>query len=283
MAGLAAPFDAFGVGFDFRMSMGVADHWIKWIKERSDEQWSMGEIWWELTNKRVDEKTVSYAECHDQALVGDKTIIFRLMDKEMYFAMNKISQNDIVERGIALHKMIRLVTASTAGDGYLDFMGNEFGHPEWIDFPREGNGWSFKYARRQWSLSDNPDLRYGCLNQFDADMVHLLRSEGVLFERPELLVADEEKKILIFKRKNCIFALNFSPAGSFADYGVSAPAGTYVNVLDSDRPEYNGFGRLQEGERHVAMPERCPNGNQAYDHTLKLYLPARTAQVLKKV
>ena len=283
MAGLAAPFEACGVGFDFRMSMGVADHWIKWIKERSDEQWSMGEIWWELTNKRADEKTISYAECHDQALVGDKTIIFRLMDKEMYFAMNKASENSIVDRGVALHKMIRLVTAATAGDGYLNFMGNEFGHPEWIDFPREGNGWSFKYARRQWSLEDNGLLRYGDLRNFDEAMVHLLREEHVLASRPELLVADEEKKILIFLRKNCIFALNFSPSGSFADYGFAAPAGDYVNVLDSDQPEFNGFGRLKGVEHHIAVAERCPNGNQAFDHTLKLYLPARTALVLKKV
>ena len=283
MAGLAAPFEACGVGFDFRMSMGVADHWIKWIKERSDEQWSMGEIWWELTNKRADEKTISYAECHDQALVGDKTIIFRLMDKEMYFAMNKASENSIVDRGVALHKMIRLVTAATAGDGYLNFMGNEFGHPEWIDFPREGNGWSFKYARRQWSLEDNGLLRYGDLRNFDEAMVHLLRDGHVLASRPELLVADEEKKILIFLRKNCIFALNFSPSGSFADYGFAAPAGDYVNVLDSDQPEFNGFGRLKGVEHHIAVAERCPNGNQAFDHTLKLYLPARTALVLKKV
>jgi 1,4-alpha-glucan branching enzyme len=205
------------------------------------------------------------------------------MDKEMYFCMNKGSQNDMVERGIALHKLIRLVTAGTAGDGYLNFMGNEFGHPEWIDFPREGNGWSFKYARRQWSLADNPALRYGDLRQFDEDMVHLLRHEGILNARPELLVADEQKKILIFKRKNCIFALNFSPTGSFADYGFSAPAGTYVNVLDSDAPQYDGYGRLQAGEKHVALPERCPNGNQAYDHTLKVYLPARCAMVLKQV
>ena len=151
MAGLAAPLAAGGVGFDFRMSMGVADNWIKWIKELSDEQWSVGEIWWQLTNKRADEKTISYAECHDQALVGDKTLIFRLMDKEMYFSMNTESKNPVVDRGIALHKMIRLVTAATAGNGYLNFMGNEFGHPEWIDFPREGNGWSYKHARRQWS------------------------------------------------------------------------------------------------------------------------------------
>ena len=271
MAGLAAPFEAGGVGFDFRMSMGVADHWIKWIKERSDEQWSMGEIWWELTNKRADEKTISYAECHDQAMVGDKTIIFRLMDKEMYFAMNKGSKNAVVDRGIALHKMIRLVTAATAGNGYLNFMGNEFGHPEWIDFPREGNGWSFKYARRQWSLADNDLLRYGCLRNFDEAMVRLIREENLLSSAPTLLVADEEKKVLVFLRKNCIFALNFSPSGSFTDYGFKAPDGEYVNVLDSDQPDFDGFGRLKVVERHVTV-----------DGTLKLYLPARTAMVLRK-
>ncbi|MCF0177766.1 MAG: 1,4-alpha-glucan-branching enzyme, partial [Bacteroidales bacterium] len=161
MAGLAAPIYAGGLGFDFRMSMGVPDHWIKWIKEKTDWEWSMGEIWYELTNKRDDEKTISYAECHDQALVGDKTIIFRLIDKEMYTSMAKSAASLVVDRGIALHKMIRLVTLATAGNGYLNFMGNEFGHPEWIDFPREGNDWSYFYARRQWSLADNGLLRYG--------------------------------------------------------------------------------------------------------------------------
>ena len=260
--------------------MGVADHWIKWIKERSDEQWSMGEIWWELTNKRADEKTISYAECHDQALVGDKTLIFRLMDKEMYFSMNMESSNPVVDRGIALHKMIRLVTAATAGDGYLNFMGNEFGHPEWIDFPREGNGWSYKHARRQWSLAEPSYLRYRYLRYFDMDMVHLIRSRKILRERPELLVADEQKKILIFRRGNCIFALNFSPTGSFADYGFAAPAGKWVNIMDSDEARYNGFSRLKLSEAHLTVHEKSPNGNQGYDDTLYLYLPARCAIVL---
>ena len=283
LAGLAAPLEAGGVGFDFRMSMGVADHWIKWIKEKSDEDWSMGEIWWELTNKRADEKTVSYAECHDQALVGDKTLIFRLADKEMYFSMNNESQNTIIDRAIALHKMIRLVTAATAGDGYLTFMGNEFGHPEWIDFPREGNGWSFKYARRQWSLAKNGLLRYGKLRAFDSAMVHLLRKEEVLSERPEALVLDEEKKILIFRRKNCIFALNFNAVGSYADYGFAAPDGVWETVLSSDTPAFDGFNRVKEGEKHVMLKKKSPNGPEKYKSTLMLYLPARTAVVLKKV
>ncbi|MBR1873094.1 MAG: alpha amylase C-terminal domain-containing protein, partial [Bacteroidales bacterium] len=282
MAGLAAPFKDGGVGFDFRMAMGIADKWIKWIKEKSDEQWSMGELWYELTNKRADEKTISYAECHDQALVGDKTLIFRLMDKEMYFSMNTGSQSLIVDRGIALHKMIRLVTLATCGGGYLNFMGNEFGHPEWIDFPREGNGWSFKHARRQWSLSEPDYLRYGYLRNFDEAMIHLVKEENVLSSWPVLLTADEQKKILIFSRKNCIFAFNFNPAESFADYGFSAPAGEWEVLMDSDEKRFNGFARINPGEKHLSLEGRCPNGNQGFDHTLKLYLPSRSVIVLKK-
>ena len=282
MAGLAAPFEAGGVGFDFRMAMGVADHWIKWIKEKSDEQWSMGEIWYELTNKREDEKTISYAECHDQALVGDKTLIFRLMDKEMYFSMNTGSSNPVVDRGIALHKMIRLVTLATAGDGYLNFMGNEFGHPEWIDFPREGNGWSYQHARRQWSLAEPDYLRYSYLRNFDEAMVHLVRKNRLLVERPELLVADEEKKILIFRRRNHIFALNFHPTASFSDYGFAAPAGKYTITLDTDRKEFNGFERVKSGEEHFTLHEKSPNGPQQLEDTLYLYLPSRCALVLER-
>ena len=273
MPGLAAPFKAGGVGFDFRMAMGIADHWIKWIKEKPDECWNVGEIWWELTNKRADESTVSYAECHDQALVGDKTIIFRLVDKEMYWSMDKGSSNLAVDRGVALHKMIRLVTAATCGGGYLNFMGNEFGHPEWIDFPREGNGWSFKYARRQWSLADNPDLRYGGLCRFDAAMVHYIARERILSDPPELLLANEGDQVLIFRRKNTIFALNFNPVSSFDNYGVVVPEGTYRTEFSSDDAEFGGFGRLQDGDLHITLD----------DGRLYLYLPSRCAVVLKKI
>ncbi len=283
MPGLAAPQAAGGVGFDFRMAMGIADHWIKWIKEKTDEQWSPGEIWYELTNKRADEKTVSYAECHDQALVGDKTIIFRLIDKEMYFSMDKGKQNLAVERGVALHKMIRLVTATTAGNGYLNFMGNEFGHPEWIDFPREGNGWSYAHARRLWSIADDDSLLYKGLEDFDREMIHFIRKNRLLVEAPVLLTADEQKQILVFLRKNCIFALNFNPVNSIGDYGFSAPAGEYELVFSSDEPRFDGPGRLAAGEKHLSMDRRCPNGNQEFDHTLCLYLPCRSALVLKKI
>ena len=271
MAGLAAPFEAGGVGFDFRMAMGIADHWIKWIKELHDEQWSMGEMWWELTNKRVDEKTVSYAECHDQALVGDKTIMFRLADKDMYTSMSKSTPSLTIDRAVALHKMIRLATLGTCGGGYLNFMGNEFGHPEWIDFPREGNGWSYKYARRQWSLADREDLRYAGLEAFDARMISYVKKERVLDSRPVQLYVDESAKILIFRRGNSIFALNFNPCGSYSGYSFPAPDGEYEMAFNSDEAEFGGFARLQPGETHMTV-----------DGRLSLYLPSRVAIVLRK-
>ncbi|MBQ0006800.1 MAG: alpha amylase C-terminal domain-containing protein [Alistipes sp.] len=275
LPGLGAPISDGGVGFDYRMSMGVADHWIKWIKERRDEDWSMGEIWWECSNKRKDERTVSYAECHDQAMVGDKTIIFRLMDSEMYTGMNLDSKNPAVDRGVALHKMIRLMTLASSGDGYLTFMGNEFGHPEWIDFPREGNGWSYKYARRQWSLCENPFLRYRPLMEFDRAMIKLFRRCNILAGEPVCLSADENSKILIFKRGKYIFALNFNSVKSFADYSVRVPAGRYEVVLDSDALCYGGFGRNDDNVRHFTEKVEMSD-------FLRLYLPCRSALVLKR-
>ena len=276
MPGLAAPVAAGGIGFDYRMSMGIADHWIKWIKERSDWDWNMGEIWHELSGKRADERTISYAECHDQALVGDKTIIFRLIDKEMYWSMNIGSQNLIIDRGIALHKMIRLVTLATAGDGYLTFMGNEFGHPEWIDFPREGNDWSFFYARRQWSLVDNPALRYHGLWAFERAMLQMAREADMLALPPHCMRCDEEKKVLLIQRAGLVFAFNFNPEYSFERYGFPVAPGTYVPVLDSDAPDFGGFGRNDVFVHHQTVRE-------GENDVLYLYLPSRTVQVLKKI
>lgn len=255
LAGLAAPLDDGGIGFDYRMAMGIADHWIKWIKEKKDEDWSVGEMWYELTNKRSDEKTISYAECHDQAMVGDKTLIFRLIDSDMYWSMSRFTQSLKVDRGIALHKMIRLVTAATAGGGYLNFMGNEFGHPEWIDFPRSGNGWSCKYARRQWSLVDNDDLKYSFLNGFDRIMVHYLQAERCLEKKAQQLYVNDSDKVLVFARGNSIFAFNFNPFESFADFRFKEDINSYELAFSSDESRFGGFERIHDGE--LILPPRC--------------------------
>lgn len=282
MPGLAAPFADGGYGFDYRMAMNIPDYWIKTIKERRDEDWHPSSILWELTNRRADEKTISYCESHDQALVGDKTLIFRLIDADMYWHFQKGDENGAVHRGIALHKMIRLVTASTINGGYLNFMGNEFGHPEWIDFPREGNGWSYKYARRQWNLVDNHNLCYHYLGDFDNDMVHLLRKSMADIRRfpVQEIWHDDGDQILAYMRGPLVFVFNFSPNRSYEGYGFRVPEGEYEVVLNTDAKAYGGNGLADDSVKHLTNFDPL----LARDHKgwLKLYIPARSAVVLKK-
>ena len=280
MPGLAVPVEKGGLGFDYRMAMGVPDFWIKTIKEKADEEWDVGDIFYQLISKRMDEKVVSYAESHDQALVGDKTIIFRLIDKEMYFSMRKDQPNLIVDRGIALHKMIRLATASTAGGAYLNFMGNEFGHPEWIDFPREGNGWSYKHCRRIWSISEDSELKFHWLYYFDREMIKFI-SEHKLLAIPEVNLISESKsdKIFAYCRGLFVFVFNFNPTQSFTDYGIPLEPGKYKIVLNTDSGCFGGNDAVDEDIAYYTLPSGGVNSR----HFLKLYLPARTALVFKKI
>ena len=282
MPGLAAPFKDGGYGFDYRMAMNIPDYWIKTIKELKDEDWKPSSMFWETTNRRADEKTISYAESHDQALVGDKTIIFRLIDADMYWHFKKGDENLVAERGIALHKMIRLLTASTINGGYLNFMGNEFGHPEWIDFPREGNGWSYKYARRQWNLVDNHELCYHYLGDFDEAMVKLIRSLKNFQKTPVVEVwHNDGDQILAYSRGDLLFVFNFSPNRSYTDYGFIVPQGSYKVMLNTDSKLYGGNNFADDTVTHFT------NYDPIYEKDgkgwLKLYIPARSAVVLKKM
>ena len=282
MPGLSAPIRDGGYGFDYRLAMNIPDYWIKTIKEKRDEDWKPTSLFWELTNRRKDEKTISYAESHDQALVGDKTIIFRLVDADMYWHFKKGDQNYVVERGIALHKMIRLLTAGTANGGYLNFMGNEFGHPEWIDFPREGNGWSHKYARRQWNLVDNKELCYHYLADFDASMIHLMRKLKHISKLPVTEInANDADQVLAFQRGDLFFFFNFSPTRSYTGYGFLVEQGAYEYVLNSDSVEFGGNGFNDDSVMHYTNfdPLYAPQDKG----WLSLYLPARTACVLRKI
>ncbi len=277
MVGLARPVAEGGMGFDYRLAMGVPDYWIKILKEKKDEDWNLGEIFHTLLNRRPGEKHIGYAESHDQALVGDKTIAFWLMDKEMYWHMNTASRNPVIDRGIALHKMIRLLTFSLGGEGYLNFMGNEFGHPEWIDFPREGNGYSYKFARRQWSLADNPQLRYHGLLLFDQAMLDLDRQFSLLVDPfIQQLFVHEEQKLLIYRRGPLLFAFNFHPTNSYTDLRVPAPdPRDYRPVLDTDETRFGGHGLCDPKVTHVI--QKTPFAGQA--QSIQIYLPARSAQV----
>ena len=287
MPGLAYPVKDGGMGFDYRLAMGIPDFWIKYIKEVRDEDWKAGHIFYEMTNRRDGEKTISYAESHDQALVGDKTIIFRLCDADMYWHFEHGHATYMVDRGLALHKMIRLITASTINGGYLNFMGNEFGHPEWIDFPRQGNGWSHKYARRQWSLVDNESYFFNNLNKFDAAMVHLLKDNlqpvkdkcGVHLPWVEKLWDNEGDQVVAYKRGKLLFVFNWNGVKSFDGYGIAVPAGKYKVVLNTDAKEFAGFGLADDSVEHFTMPD---DGYLTADKGwLQLYLPARSAIVLE--
>jgi 1,4-alpha-glucan branching enzyme len=280
LPGLATPEKDGGLGFDYRMAMGVPDYWIKIIKELPDEKWNVGTIFWELTSKRLDEKVVSYAESHDQALVGDKTIIFRLIDKEMYFSMRKDQPNLTVDRGVALHKMIRLATLTCAGGAYLNFMGNEFGHPEWIDFPRTGNNWSYAHARRIWSLVDDHELRYHWLADFDREMISLVRNAH-LIDIPEVyrIYDHQENQVLAYTRGKYLFVFNFNPTQSFVDYGIPMAASKYKLIFDTDEARFGGQERIDKSLTYYTHPA----GGLTSQHYLLLYLPARTALVFEKL
>ena len=274
LPGLASPIAEKGVGFDYKLSMGIPDYWIKLLKEVPDEQWHVGDIYYELTNKRAEERTISYAESHDQALVGDKTIFFRLTDKEIYTGMSVFDHSLVIDRAMALHKMIRLITLATAGGGYLAFMGNEWGHPEWIDFPRQGNNWSYAHARRLWSLVDNPDLKFKYLNAFDSAMIHFATKSNLLDREPRVLVRDIERQLLIFERRGYLFVFSFNPTTSYTDYQFDVPAGKYITVLNTDNPAFGGDNRIDESVEHFTQ-------YTGKENLLSLYIPARIGMVLK--
>lgn len=279
MPGLAVPVSEGGFGFDYRFSMGIPDYWIRLVKDMYDEDWPTGTLWYELNSRREEEKSISYSESHDQALVGDQTLIFRMIGSDMYYHMSMHDNNYRVDRGIALHKLIRLITLATAGSGYLNFIGNEFGHPEWIDFPRLGNNWSYNYARRQWHLVDDPSLKYHLLAKFDRDMLSLAKRFYLLDSpAPTLLYENTNDKTIAFRRAGLLFVFNFHPTRSFTDYCFDAPPGTYKMIFNSDATEYCGYGRLNPDQEHFTLSDKSKKSRRQF---ICLYLPTRTGIVLQ--
>ncbi|NLD49491.1 MAG: 1,4-alpha-glucan-branching enzyme [Clostridiaceae bacterium] len=279
MPGMCLPIEYVGIGFDYRLAMGMPDFWVNTLKH-SDDDWNMHALYHELSTSRYMEKRIAYVESHDQALVGDKTFIFRMADKEMYWHMNKESQSLEIERAIALHKMARFITISLGAEGYLNFMGNEFGHPEWIDFPREGNGWSFKHCRRQWTLADSDYLRYYDLNQFDKAMIHFMSEEGLVGGyAPQCLWIDQDRKIIAFRKKDFIFIFNFHPTESYP--GLELPIhedSKFEVILDTDEYRFGGHGRISHDVIYETYKLNMNN-----DFTgISIYSPNRTAIVLRK-
>jgi 1,4-alpha-glucan branching enzyme len=280
MPGLCRPIPEGGIGFDFRLGMAIPDFWIRMLKEKPDEDWDIHEMWHVLTNRLPGVNTVAYCESHDQALVGDQTIAFRLMQAEIYFHMRKEDDHLVIERGIALHKLIRLITISLGGQAYLNFMGNEFGHPDWIDFPREGNGWSYKYARRLWSLVEDKNLKYHYLGAFDKAMLKLVTEYNLMLpDWARQLNLDSDNKTLVFERNELIFIFNFHISHSIPDYEFTVPdPGDYQIILNTDNPAFGGHGRIDESTVFISQ-----YSEEDHLHRLKIYNTNRTAVVLKKI
>ncbi|TQS38549.1 hypothetical protein Golomagni_00941 [Golovinomyces magnicellulatus] len=277
MPALCLPLSLGGIGFDYRLAMAIPDMWIKILKEKKDEEWDIGNICFNLTNRRYREKTIAYCESHDQALVGDKSIMMHLCDAELYTHMSILTElTPVIERGLALHKMIRLLTHGLGGEGYLNFEGNEFGHPEWLDFPRVGNDNSFWYARRQLNLTEDPLLRYRFLNDFDSRMNSIEEKYGWLHS-DQAYISSKSNQILVFERAGLVWVFNFNPQASYSDHKVGVEqAGTYRVVLTTDSQEFGGFGRINLDTQHYTTPSPWDNRK----NYMQIYTPARTAIVL---
>ena len=273
LPGLCRPIKEGGVGFDYRLAMGIPDYWIKLLKHSPDESWPLGDLWHALSNRRAGEKTIAYAESHDQALVGDKTLAHWLFDAAIYAHMHVVDGDPGAARALALHKIIRLLTLAAGGEGYLTFLGNEFGHPEWVDFPRAGNDWSYRFARRQWSLGDNPDLKFFQLGNFDKALIQLAKARHLLAAGPAVLLKhDEENQVLIFERGDLVFVVNLHVEKSLPDYRFwVTEEGRYRVVLSSDSGRFGGFDRPDEAFAY-----------ETFEHQLRLYLPSRVALVLAR-
>ena len=277
LPGLCLPVKHGGLGFDYRLAMGVPDMWIRLLKETPDEYWDLNNIYYELAMRRPKEKVIGYCESHDQALVGDKTIMFRLCDQEMYWNMHKDGSSMIVDRGMALHKMLRLLTMSLGGEGYLTFMGNEFGHPEWIDFPREGNDWSYHYCRRQWSLADNPELKYQYLREFEKAMVTVAKKSKILSGQDKQLSLDNTDKTLVYQKGQALLAFNFHPWQSYDGRWITTPEeGDYAVVMSTDDLCFGGHGRIAH---QTYTAQKREDGSVGF----QLYLPSRTAVILRPI
>lgn len=281
MPGMCLPIEQGGIGFDYRLAMGEPDYWIKLLKDTRDEDWNVNSLWYEMTTRRPMEKVIGYCESHDQALVGDKTIIFRMADAEMYTGMMKEYHSLTMDRAIELHKIIRLYTMSLGGNGYLNFMGNEFGHPEWIDFPREGNGWSYKYCRRQWSLVDNPQLKFEWLNDFDKAMINLAKERKLLDDPNAVsLWIDPERKIITFSRGQLLFVFNFHNSYSEQQFFLHAHTtgeGSYRVILSTDEKRFGGAGLIDHD--YIYQTTYTEGRGLGFD----VYSPCRSAMVLERI
>lgn len=268
MPGMTSPPSEGGLGFDHRFAMGIPDFWGKFIKEGR----SVGMLWYEMTNRRRYERTISYVACHDQCINGKDAMIWRLIGDEMYTQMSCLRDSWNTSRGLALYKLMRLVTLATAAHGYLSFMGDEFGHPEWID--------GEAYAHRQWHLAERDDLRYADLAAFDRDCLREIVGRHLEQFRTQVRLRhlDEDSRTLAFERDRLLFVFNFHELHSQPALELWVTPGKYVEMLSSDEPRYSGHGNMVLADPPVEHFSDPHSGST--EQRIGVYLPPLTALTL---
>lgn len=258
-----------GLGFDARFAMGIPDYWEKFIKKPQD----LGSMWYEMNNHRPYDHTISYVECHDQCINGHDAMIWRLLGDDMYNAMLMETETWKVSRGLAFYRLMRLITLATADKGYLNFMGNEFGHPEWLD--------AEEHAHRQWRLAEDTSLKYACLNAWDQAQMQLVSDNIESFKTPAMFrYIHEDKRLLAFERGALLFVFNFNETQAFSDLCFAVTPGKYLEILSSDERRFAGHDNLRITEpplEHFTQPCFDPNLGD-----ITLYIPPMIVLVLKR-
>lgn len=268
MPGLTCSPAEGGLGFDYRFAMGIPDFWAKAIENPKD----MGSMWYEMTNHRPYDRTISYVECHDQCINGDDAMIWRLLGDSMYRYMGASSETWNISRGLAFYRLMRLLTLTAADAGYLNFMGNEFGHPEWLD--------AEEHAHRQWHLADQPDLKYASLAAWDKAQLNILVGQHLddFLQQPMFRFIHEDMRLLAFERGHLLFVFNFHETEPRENLLFAVTPGKYIEILSSDQKKFGGHGNLEITEpplEHFTTPlPHRPEGD------INLYIPPMVALVL---
>ncbi|KAH7682202.1 1,4-alpha-glucan branching enzyme protein [Dioscorea alata] len=231
-----------GLGFDYYVNLSVTDLWLWLLQDVPDQAWSMSKIVNVLVNSQSsNRRMLVYCENHNQSISGGRSFA------EILFGNNNqnfIGLEDFEFRGSSLHKMIRLISFSIGGSAYLNFMGNEFGHPNRVEFPMESNNYSFAFANRKWDLLKDKGLHMGLFN-FDKEMMKLDEKEQILSRNPSTVHHVDDSKMVI---------------------------------LNTDDVSFGGRGVIQSDQN---LKKTCSKRTDGYRNSLELTLPSRSAQVYK--
>ena len=272
LPGLARPALLGGVGFDYRLQMGLPDFFESVAKDVMDDGISPSRIWHALVSRRFDERHIGYVESHDQAIVGGQSLIFRLLGPKMYTDMHAETQSHDVHLAVAVVNVAKSIVFFLGGEAWMSFIGNEFGHPDWVEFPTPDNDDCFEYAYRKWYLATDSALMYEKMAAFDRDLMHQ-RKIAVTWDESYMTapLLDDNRKLSVFHRDRVVLVCNTTTDVSYEDVWVPVPEqGNYRVILSTEEHRYGGYGRVNENMQYATI---AVDGN-AY---IRLYVPSMSA------